>query len=125
MADGPVCLIPPVQPPPGRDAPLNIPAIPPAAPTIQSLVQTVNTMRQVVHILAGQQGTQGRQGFQGTQGNTGNSAKGTWNEVNRTTEKVKIYQNNDKTSENWVEVEQINSLTMNNKDTGQRWSWRR
>lgn len=104
---GPVCHIPPehdtLQP-----GPKNIPAIPPAGPTIASLVQTVNTMRQVIIMLTNQQARQSVQ---------------RWTEANRTSSKVKIYDPNDKSV--FVEVEQINSLTMQDGVTGETWSWKR
>lgn len=51
--------------------------------------------------------------------------KGTWTETNRVTSKVRVFQNNDPTSPNWVDVEQINQLTMGNKKTGDQWTWNR
>jgi hypothetical protein len=124
MTNGPVCHIAPVQPNPGP-SPISIPSIPPAKPTIASLTQTVNAMRQVIMILSGQQGTQGRPGAPGQQGASSNSAKGTWSEVSRNSSTVRIFQNNDTNSDNWVDVEQINSLGMENRSTGQMWNWRR
>ena len=107
---------------------LNVPAIPPAMPTLASITATVNTMRQAVQILAGQQATQGRGvppvGATGAAGPNVDRT-GTWNELSRTTETVRIYQDNDQTSPNWVDIARINSLTMVNKDTGQKWTWNR
>lgn len=116
----PVCHIPPTTTT-DQPHPVNMPAIPPAQPNLQSLVNTVNAMRQTIIILMGQQGAQGRAGAAGKD----SSAKGTWSESSRVTSKVKIYQNNDKSTGNFVEVEQINKLTMTNKDTKQTWTWQR
>lgn len=127
MSD-PVCHIPP-QNQIGQPGPTNLPAIPPSAPTLQSLHQTVSAMRQVILILTGQlaQGPQGARGAAGQAGRPGSnsSTKGTWTEQSRVEETVKIYQNNDPSTGNFVEVKQINTLTMNNKDTNQKWTWNR
>lgn len=125
MNDTTVCHIPPTQPK-TQPGPVNLPAIPPAQPTIASLVNTVNQMRQVIMIMAGQQGAQGRPGAPGPAGSANaNNSKGTWVEKSRIEHKVRIYQNNDPTTGNFVEVEQINRLIMGNKDTGQTWTWNR
>ena len=121
---GPVCHIPPknvINQPPVQP----LPAIPPAQATLQSLANTVNAMRQVVLIITGQMGTRGPQGAAGRQGQPGTSAKGTWSEQSRQEETIKIYQNNDKSTGNFVDVKQINKLVMGNKDTGQTWTWNR
>ena len=88
-------------------------------------MNTVNALRQVVNQLTGRQGSQGPAGQAGAQGKPGTSAKGTWSEQNRQEETVKIYQNNDPSTGNYVEVKQINKLVMENKDTGQTWTWKR
>ena len=121
---GPVCHIPPKNNI-NQPGPQNLPAIPPAQPNIQSLMNTVNALRQVVNQLTGRQGSQGPAGQAGAQGKPGTSAKGTWSEQNRQEETVKIYQNNDPSTGNYVEVKQINKLVMENKDTGQTWTWKR
>jgi hypothetical protein len=83
-------------------------------------------MRQVIMILTGQlaQGPQGPRGAAGQAGKD-SSAKGTWVEQSRVEHKVKIYQNNDPSTGNFVEVNQINKLNMVNKDTKQTWTWNR
>ncbi len=48
-----------------------------------------------------------------------------WTEQGRTTQKVRVFQGNDRTSPNYVDVEQINSLTMHDKNTKQTWKWTR
>lgn len=122
-AQAPICHVPPVTPT-SQPSPLDLPAIPPAQANLQSLAASVNAMRQMLLIITGQQGTQGRPGAPGAKGQDAN-AKGQWTEHSRTTSKVKIYQNNDPSTGNFVEVEQMNTLTMGNKDTGQTWKWSR
>jgi len=126
MSD-PICHIPPVAPTPGRPT-VTIPPIPQARPDVNSLLATVNALRQAVLILSGAQTTTGQN--KGNEGGffngftSGSSNKGTqWSEQSRAVEKVRIFQNDDKTSENWVDVERINSLTMVDKNTKQTWKW--
>lgn len=120
-AQAPICHIPPesvaVEP-----HPVNLPGIPPAQPNIQSLVQTVNTMRQVLLYITGQQGPRGPQG---APGNNAKAQKARWVEASRNTVKVRVFQNNDKSSPNWVDIEQINGLKMTDGITGESWSWSR
>lgn len=123
MTVGPVCHVSP-ETKIGQPQPLAMPSVAVAQPNIASLTATVNQLRQMILIFTGQQGTQGRPGAPGTNGKDAN-AKGTWSETARTTSKVKIFQNNDESTGVFVEVEQINSLTMGNKDTGQTWKWQR
>lgn len=117
MTDAPVCHIPP-KTPSTQPNPVNIPSIPPARPDVQSLMHTVNAMRQVIMILSGQQGLRGPQG---APGNNAKSKPARWSESNRQTEKVKVYNPNDKTQ--FIEVERINSLTMRDAVTGETWNW--
>jgi hypothetical protein len=121
---GPVCHIPPETTVTDQPGPVGLPSIPPAGPTIASLMSTVNAIRNQIMIITGRQGSQGRQGAPGRNGSS-NNAKGTWTEQARVVETVRIYQNNDPTSENWIDVERINKLAMVNKDTGQQWTWDR
>lgn len=119
----PVCHIP------GTDRDIDQPvttqqAIPIATTDLNNLVNVVNMLRAQVLRLSGQSGND-------TAG-TGRAPKipqeqkrVQWKEQARTVEKVKVYQNNDKSSSNWVEVEQINRLVMVDKNTGQTWEWRR
>lgn len=121
VSNAPVCHIAP-ETSPQQPGPTNLPGIPPALPNLQSLVQTVNALRQTVIIMSGQQGTQGRPGAPGQNGGN-NNARGTWSEAKRATQKVKVYNKDDKTQ--FIEVERINRLEMVNKDTGQTWVWER
>ncbi|SRR6266404_4018500 len=125
MSNAPVCHIPPKQPTDNRQ-PLNIPAIPLAQPNLQSLTDTVNRMRAAIMMLTGQSGSAGQNAFSGAfRTKQDDSKKVQWVEQGRVTENVRIFQNNDKTSDNWVDVERLNQLTMHDKNTGQVWRWDR
>lgn len=122
MSNAPVCHLPSptVATTPG---PKNLPSIPPAQPNLASLTATVNALRQVIMIYTGQMGPQGRQGAQGAAGKA--APAGSWTQTDIQTSKVKIYQNNDPSTGNFVEVERIDSLTMGNKITQQTWKFNR
>lgn len=117
----PVCHIPPVVPK-SITTPNNLPGVPIAQPNLASLTDTVNRLRQLVLILSGQQGVDGPQAF-GNNIKPDKDKKGTWIEQSRQTETVKVYNPDDRTQ--FVEIERVNRLVMNNKDTGQRWTWDR
>lgn len=113
---GPVCHIPPASTP-ARPAPQSLPGVPaPAQPNLQSLVQTVNLLRQIILVLTGQQGAQGVQGAQGAAGKGAGPQDFVQQNIKTTT--TKIYQNNDPSTGNFVEVQTIQSLTMANKSGG-------
>lgn len=128
---GPVCHIPPVNQP-ANPQPQNMPGIPgPVSPPTNSnaasqaafnaaIASLLNAMRMLLLQLANQQGITGQ-----TNNATSKNQKGRWSESNRVTEKVRVFQNNDQTSPNWVDVEQINSLTMKDSVTGSQWTWNR
>lgn len=124
MSGAPVCHIPPVtttdQPPP-----LAMPGVPSnAQPNLQSLTSTVNTLLQIIRALLGQSGSPGLQGLQGAAGQAGKQPKPTdFTQKSIVTNKVKIYQNNDPTTGNFVEVEVVNSLIMSNKN-GETWTYK-
>lgn len=120
-AQDPVCHIPPVTTT-TQPGPVSLPSIPPAQPTVASLTATVNALRQVVLFLSGQQGPRG---LQGAPGQDAHARPARWTEQGRTTSKTKVYQNNDPSTGNFVEVEQINSLTMQDGITGESWRWSR
>lgn len=107
-----------------QPGPQNLPGIPPPDATIAGLLATVDALRRNMLIITGQQGVQGPRGQAGPRSpNTG--AKGQWIEDKgkRVMTKVKIYSKTDPTQ--FVEIEQVNSITMTNKDTKQTWTWRR
>lgn len=112
----PVCHIPPVQPT-TQPQPVNLPSIPPAQPNVQSLADTVNQMRQLLMYLAGQIAKNA------SNGTGARSQVARWSEASRTTSNVRVYNPNDKTQ--YVDVEQINTLTMKDGITGDAWTWHR
>jgi hypothetical protein len=123
---GPICHLPPATDTKSQPGPQTLPSVPPAQPNIASLTATVNALRQAVNYLAGRQGVKGSQGQINNFTTKQNDKKsGRWTEQARTTEKVKVYQNNDNTSQNWVEVERINQLKMKDSVTGEVWTWDR
>ena len=122
---GPVCHIPPANTP-GNSQPQNMPGLPGpvSANDPNSMANLLNAMRLAMLALLNQlnDNNKGQGGFNRR---PDPSKKPSWTEVNRVTETVRVFQNNDKTSGNWVDVEQINSLTMQNKQTGDQWKWKR
>lgn len=121
MASAPICHIPPedaqIPQPPTRD----LPSIP-AATDLRSALMAINTIRHVIQVITGQLPPGGGNNFN-TKPDPNNKLQ--WTEQSRVTEKVRIYQNNDPSTGNFVEIEQINKLTMADKKTGQTWSWDR
>lgn len=118
---GPVCHIPPTNTP-GDPQPTNIPGIPaPAQANLQSLQATINGLRQLIIYMAGQQGTAGQNG------KDAKSKPARWTEKpgSRVTSTVRVFQNNDSSSQNWVDIEQINQVTMADGVTGESWVWKR
>ncbi len=113
----PVCHIPPTQPS-RQPSPQELPSIPVAQANVQSLTASVNAMRQVINYITGRQGPQGPQGTSGSP-----SKPARWTEASRSTGTVRIYNPDDKTQ--FVDVEQINQLTMKDGVTGESWSWNR
>lgn len=119
----PVCHVPPDSSA-AQPGPQNLPGIPPPTASIASLLATVTALRHTMLIITGRQGVQGPRGQSGPRGQDV-TAKGQWQEdkAARIVETVKIFSKSDPT--NFVEVEQVNGITMKNKDTGQTWNWRR
>lgn len=123
----PVCHVKPEVAEPQPPAP-NLPAIPIAQPNLASLTNSVNAMRALLMQLTGQNETNNGTGPRTiSQGFTSRTPKQKvqWTELSRKTQKVRIYQNDDETSENYIDVEQINQLVMRDKNTGQVWTWDR
>lgn len=123
---GPVCHIPPTTTVTNQPAPQQLPSIPAASPTIASLMETVNRMRSVINYITGRQGPEGPQGRAGTAAQPAKPPKPPrWSEVSRTESTQRIYQNNDHTSSNYVDVKSINQLKMRDSVTGEGWTWDR
>lgn len=127
-AQAPICHIPPVQLAVDPH-PVALPSIPIATPEIASLVASVNALRQVVQYLSGQKlvlpPPVGRQNTGGPNRVPDPSNASRWNEISRVTDTVRVFQNGDKNSDNWVDVKQINKLVMKDSVTGEKWTWNR
>ncbi len=123
MVDPTVCHIPPVQPNAPKPT-VNLPSIPLAQPNLASLTAAVNAMRQNLIFLTGQRGAQGPRGTSGSSSGS-KSEPARWTEQSRVEETVRVFQNNDKTSPNWVDVKQVNKLVMKDGITGESWTWDR
>lgn len=118
---GPVCHIPPANTT-AKPQPVDIPGVgPPAQPTLQSLQQTVNNLRQIIMFITGQQGPAGQNG------SNAKSKPARWVEdkPSRVTNTVRVFQNNDTTSKNFVDIETIDGVTMKDGVTGESWKWTR
>lgn len=122
-AAAPVCHIPPVTTT-QQPTPVNIPAIPPAGPSIASLVASVNALRLAVLLLTNQHPQPPDNGT--TNGfKLKNDPKGSsrWSEQSRVTETVRVFNPDDHSQ--FVDVERINKLSMRDNVTGEAWSWDR
>lgn len=119
---GPVCHIPAATQPanPIASGVAGIGAPPRDLPTaLASIAQLQNVVRQLTQQLV--------------QNNTttfsirsdGGDKKTQWIQKDIVTEKIKVYQNNDSSSPNWVEIERTNGLTMVDKATGGTWVYKR
>lgn len=120
----PVCHIPPNTPPITQPGPRAIGTIPDPGPTIESLLATVRALKLAIEKMSGQaRFDNGTDGF----GRKPDPNKGSsqWFERSRVEEKVKVYQNNDPSTGNYVEIERINRLVMADRNTGQTWTWSR
>lgn len=113
-AVGPVCHIPPATQTFPK-VPVPIPAVPPPAKaTLQSLQYTINQLRQIIYIITGQQGNNGSLGTNAAPG-------GSFVQASQTTQTVRVFQGNDPNSPNWVDVQYVNKLEMDNNSTKSTW----
>jgi hypothetical protein len=120
---GPVCHIPPGNSQ-GAQQPSDLPGIPPIAQqTLASLQNTVNQLRQIIIVLTGQQGARGPAGRNGANAPSTSAQASSFTQKSINTAKIKIFQNNDPTSGNFVEIEQVNSLVLANSN-GATWTYR-
>lgn len=132
MSNGPVCHIPPANTPANPQA-HNVPGMPPPInPGSKSfnndVANMLNAFRQMLMTLLGQLNSLNNNtnnggvsnGFTTKQGDKGNN----YTQVSQATEKVRVYQNNDPTTGNYVEVERTNRLVMKDKQ-GNTWVWER
>lgn len=117
MAQAPVCHIPGTntiqQPPPNP-----IPAIP-VATDLASALAAINIIRQILAQPKKNNGTFA----QNAQTKQSTSNKGRWSEAKRTTERVRIENPTDPSQ--FVEIDRINNLTMQDAQTGDQWTWNR
>lgn len=111
VKQAPVCHIPPAMP---NTVPTvkNLPAVPPAT-DLKSAIQAVNAIRQIVQIITNQQ----------IQQPYTNNFIADWEESDRVTEVVRVYNPNDKSQ--YVDIQRINKLTMKDKKTGSKWTFNR
>lgn len=120
----PVCHIPPANPNITQPGPKPLPSIPDPGPDINSLLASVLALKMIVERITGKDpldnGT-----LNGFRIKPDPNKKEQWTEQSRVVEKVKVYQNNDPSTGNFVEIERINQLTMRDKATGQTWTWDR
>lgn len=116
---GPVCHIPSANPA-GNPQAATLPGLPgPAQANVASLTGTVNQLLNVVRALLNQPGTQGPQR---TPDNSNNNNPGSFTQQDVQRNKVKVYQNNDPSTGNFVEVDQVTKLVMGNK-AGATWTY--
>lgn len=118
----PVCPDPRIFPPEQQPDTRQFPSIPPAH-NLSSALAAINAMRQLLDYLLNRQPQNNNGG-----GNTGQAKKGAqgkYSEVPgaRKTQKVRVYNPNDKSQ--FVDVEQIVGLTMRDNKTGETWTWSR
>jgi hypothetical protein len=119
MSNAPVCHIPPEDANIPQPSANNLPAIP-IATDLASALAAVNAIRQTLKVMNNQ--LPFSNGFRTIQDK---KDRVQWSEQSRVIEKVKVYQNNDPSTGNFVEVERINKLVMSDRNTGQTWTWDR
>ncbi len=144
MSNAPVCHVSVNQGIADQPRAARLPFVP-AAVDLKSALEAIRALHMIIQLLTGQvpapsaSGTQGllggggvtTQGNQGPKGNDGKDAKqpkeGRFVEdrTQRVTRKVRIFQNNDKTSENWVDIERINKVVWVDRVTGENIVWTR
>ena len=125
----PICHVPGTKPP--INTPTNtMPNVPVVHRTgnvdndLDALIRAINALRLMIMRLTGQDQSGDPSAPRSAPRIPQEQKRVQWVEQRRSKKKVKIYQNNDKTSENWVEVEQITTLVMQDKNTGQTWEWK-
>lgn len=115
---GPVCHIPPANTPASPQKP-SLPGLPgPASADINSVTSTVNQILAMLKALLNQT----NQGFQRKPDPNGKGNPGDFHTQDLVTKKVKVYQNNDPETGNFVEVNQVTKLVMGNK-AGATWTY--
>ncbi len=125
----------------------KLPTIP-VALNLPTAIAAIKKITQIINMLTGASdnvglgnfNTRGDSGAAGTNGKAGQAGKeagdkepknkkSRWVECNRTTEKVRVYQEDAATGErnedNYVDIERINLLVMQDTVTGSLWTWKR
>ena len=123
----PICHVPvttPIEQPGGVQNPFI-----PIATDLQSALAAINAMRMILMRIANLQprfdgsGSGGRGRVQQPSKQQKNPKPGRWNEINRVTKKEKVYNPEDR--EQFVEVERMNRLVMEDSITKEQWIWSR
>lgn len=125
MSDqGPVCHVPPANLP-GNPQSHNLPGLGSVQPNIPSLVRAVQDLQRAVRVLAGQVNPivpgATSNGFKSKQDKP--TDQGRWIEQDRVTETVRVF--NPQDHDQYVDVQQINKLTMRDPITKETWVWDR
>ena len=98
----------------------------PVATDLPTAIAAVNAMRAVLQNITGRTGGFPPKPFTPQyNGFTSKKTTSRWSEVSgdRVKKVVKVYNPNDKTQ--FIEVEQINGVTMQDQVTGDKWTWKR
>lgn len=119
-AVGPVCHIPP--PTTGETpGPASIPGLPPPAqPSVASLVSVVNQLRQIIATMTTTKPPNNTVNISTAQPAGANGFK----QQSISYSSVRVYQNNDKTSPNYVDINVVDNLVMG-APGGQSWTYKR
>jgi hypothetical protein len=143
VSSAPVCHIPVDQAITDQPRPARFAPIPPVV-DLKSAIAAINVLHMIIQQITGQipprggagapggigaaggGGSSGEQGKPGKDGKPGKTPKaGRFIETQRVTKTVKIYQDNDHTSDNWVEIERINKVVWTDQVTGELIVWSR
>jgi hypothetical protein len=141
VSNAPVCHISKDQDITEQPKPTLLPFVP-AAIDLPSALQAIQALRLIVEMLAGQTiPNQGGSGFNnGTQlpglrppapnqnvGKRNPNANERYSEVRsqRVEKKLRVFQDNDPSSSNWVDIKQVNAVTWVDNVTGEKITWSR
>ncbi len=145
LSNAPVCHISTGSVPIKQPRATLLPSVP-AAVDLPSALAAINALKLLIQMISGQQGNVGPRanpagllggggaasaGAAGQDGQKGKESKdptgGRFIEdrSKRVTKKIRIFQNNDKKSENWVDIAQINKVIWVDKVTGETIVWTR
>jgi hypothetical protein len=133
VSNAPVCHISQNQDITQQPKPTLLPFVP-AAIDLPSALQAIEALKLIVQMLAGQVLVNPNNGTQlaGLRPPPSNPAvrknpKERFTEIraDRVTKKVRIFQDNDKTSDNWVDISQINKAVWVDNVTGENIIWTR